>query len=202
MLNSQHGEEKIVTSILGDISNGTVVDIGAADGVRFSNSKYFIDIGWKAILIEPNPSTFNMLSKEYSHNPNVILENVACGHITEASVDFWVDHNDQHQQLSTLKADQVKKCIELYRCEFTNIKVPLVKTQDILEKYSILHIDFLSVDTEDFDENVLLGIDFKRTNVRILCVEHDTPIIQSIMLQNSFALHSKNNNTFYVKENK
>lgn len=66
---SQHGED---TFIMQKISDGlviprTVLDIGAADGKFFSNSRMFLEDGWSGILIEPNKEAFDELVKNSEH---------------------------------------------------------------------------------------------------------------------------------------
>ena len=39
-------------------TKGYFVDIGAHDGITFSNSKFFEELGWDGVCIEPNPKIF------------------------------------------------------------------------------------------------------------------------------------------------
>ena len=42
-------------------NKGYFVDIGAHDGVTFSNSKFFEELEWDGVCIEPNPKVFSIL---------------------------------------------------------------------------------------------------------------------------------------------
>ena len=49
--------------------NGTYIELGALDGVLFSNTKFFEDtLNWTGILIEPHPIKFNLLEKNRPNN--------------------------------------------------------------------------------------------------------------------------------------
>lgn len=197
---AQYGEEIFLKKFL-DINNkGLVVDIGAADGIRFSNSRFLIEQGWRALLVEPNPKNFKKIKELYNENNLVLLENVGCGNDTIEEVQFFIDKNDEHEQLSTFKIEQMNKCKSIYNCDFVETNLKIIKTSDLFEKYNILSIDFLSIDTEDFDENVIEGIDFSKVEIKLICVEHDTPKIQKKLTENNFyKVHKTIGNIFYGK---
>lgn len=54
-----------------------VVDIGAADGQTFSNSRLFIENGWRGVLVEPYAPNFAKLVALYQNTPGVMLCRVA-----------------------------------------------------------------------------------------------------------------------------
>jgi hypothetical protein len=48
---------------------GTYIELGALDGVLYSNTKFFQDqLGWHGILIEPHPFAYQMLEKNHPQN--------------------------------------------------------------------------------------------------------------------------------------
>ena len=169
---SQYGEENFLNDFFKNLETGFLVDIGAADGLRYSNSRHLIENGWSGLLVEPNLKNFNKLKSLYSDNKNILLENIGCSDITIFSADFFIDKNDDHEQLSTFSVDQVKKCKNMFNCDFSNDQVDILKTSEVLKKYSISKIDFLSIDTESFDTKVIFGIDFDICDINLICVEH------------------------------
>ena len=166
---SQYNEEEFLKFYFKD-RKGLVVEIGAADGINNSNSRMLIENGWRSLLIEPNTNNYNKLVELYKGNNNVIVENIGCSNITEEKI-FYIDHNDEYQQLSTFSKEQVVKCKNMYSCEFEEKKVEVIKTSELFSKYNISKIDFLSIDTESYDENVFSGIDFNIVDIEIICVE-------------------------------
>jgi FkbM family methyltransferase len=55
--NSQQGQDRwILLKVFPDVKNGYFVDVGSADGTRYSNTKALEDMGWNGICIDPFPS--------------------------------------------------------------------------------------------------------------------------------------------------
>lgn len=77
---SQGREEEIILRKIAPLEGPRcVLDIGAFDGVTFSNSRALIERGWRGILIEPNPFAFQKLLELYGDNPKATLINAAMG---------------------------------------------------------------------------------------------------------------------------
>lgn len=75
---SQHGEDMFIMSLIesGQFIHRTVLDIGAADGKFFSNSRMFLEDGWRGVLIEPNKDAYREMLYNTQHF-NVECHNVA-----------------------------------------------------------------------------------------------------------------------------
>ena len=73
---SQDGEDRyLVDTYFKGLCGGTYLELGALDGVRFSNSHLFeFGSGWSGVLIEPNPKSFKALQ---TNRPKNRLHNVA-----------------------------------------------------------------------------------------------------------------------------
>src|SRR5579859_1429704 len=73
---SQYGQDAIVDKLLGHMTAGVFVDVGAYDGVTLSNT-YFLETtrGWTGVCFEPNPATFEQLRAKRS----CVCENVGVG---------------------------------------------------------------------------------------------------------------------------
>jgi FkbM family methyltransferase len=188
MVYSQYGEDEYVLSFFKDNNSEKklVVEIGAADGFRFSNSYKLIQLGWSAILIEPNNYSFSKLKTLHENNNNVYLENCGCSDNTKLNVTLYCDKNDDYQQISTFSEKQMEGCKSYYKCDFYEQEINIYKTSDLFEKYNIKHIDFLSIDTESFDNLVIKGIDFEKCYITLICIEHFTDDISNILLSNNY----------------
>lgn len=171
---AQYGEENFLSKFFSDKKEGFLVDIGAADGVRYSNSRALIEMGWSGLLVEPNINSFEKLKSLYEGDRKVILENLGCSDESVESADFYIDKNDEFEQLSTFSNTQVDKCKKIFNCEFEKNKVRVIKTSDLFKNHSITKIDFLSVDTEAFDTKVINGIDLNECDIKLICIEHNS----------------------------
>lgn len=72
---SQQNEDIILWKKYLNYKNGYFIELGAMDGVTYSNTKFFEDhLNWSGILIEPQP---NLFSKLKINRPNCTLFDVA-----------------------------------------------------------------------------------------------------------------------------
>ena len=198
---SQYEEDVFLSSFFKNLKNGFVVDIGAADGISNSNSRFLIESGWSALLVEPNKKNFKNLELLYFNSGNIILENLGCSKNNISDAEFYIDQNDEYEQLSTFNPEQVNKCKKMYNCEFITDKVNLIKTSELFKKHSIKKIDFLSVDTESFDTDVILGIDLNDCDISLICVEHTSDLLFDILKKHEYIIVNKTiGNTFFSKK--
>lgn len=179
---SQCGQDKFIseTYFKGDCK-GVFVDIGAHDGMTYSNTYFFEkDRGWTGICVEPIPEVFAELQK----NRNCICVQ-AC--VTNRSGDgqlLKVSHPkdaapDCHiEMLSGLQdkydprhLDRIQR--EIADCKGASELIPVqcYQLNELLEKNNIAHVNFLSIDTEGNEFDILTGIDFERYKIDVIAVE-------------------------------
>jgi FkbM family methyltransferase len=196
---SQYGEQEFILNFFGD-KKGVLVDIGAADGINNSNTKKLIENGWSGLLVEPTPVNYNKLIELHSNNHNIIIENCGCGDITKDAV-FYIDNNDEYHQISTFLQEQKEFCADYFKCSFNEIDLKLINTTELLMKHNLINIDFISIDTEGYDEKVLFGIDFNKINIDLICVENITSVGEDILHSNNYKMiHKTLGNVFYGRQ--
>jgi FkbM family methyltransferase len=196
---SQGIEELYLLDYFKDINNGVLVDIGAADGINNSNSRKLLELGWSGLLVEPNKKNYNKLKDLYTSNENIILENVGCSLKTELNQVFYIDQNDQYEQLSTFSYDQSVKCKNIFNCGFIEDTIDVYHTTELLLKHNITNIKFLTIDTEAFDSNVIRGIDFNKIEIELICIENIDENAMEILKTNNYEICFKTDNTFFKK---
>ena len=59
----QKGEDYLVNLIFENKNNGTYIDVGGHDGVRFSNTFAFSKLGWKGAIVEAHPDYYRICYK-------------------------------------------------------------------------------------------------------------------------------------------
>jgi len=173
---SQYNEESFLSSFFGEKKDGIVVEIGAAYVDTNSNSKFLIEKGWRALLVEPNKIFFKKLKDYYINNQSVYLENVCAYSKDVDSIKFYEYElgDDDARQVSTMDDCFRERVKRLYGDHYVEITTKAVKTSKLIEKY-FKHVDFLSIDTEGSDMNVILGIDFESVYIGLLCHESQNP---------------------------
>lgn len=162
---SQRGEDLIIDGLLKGKNPGFYVDIGANHPTHLSNTKRFYDRGWHGINIEPNPVLSELLSKERERD---ICQNLGIGK-TKGILPFYVlsSHTD-----STFNLEDARR-----NCLFFNdsiervINVPVEPLADVLKRYHPETIDFMSLDTEGSELEVLKTNDWSCYRPDALCVE-------------------------------
>lgn len=155
--------------------NPFFVDIGANDGLTCSNTAYFeIDLGWDGICIEPHPEAFIKLkAARKSKFYNCCISN------EEKEIDFLVVKG-YAEMLSGIFNDYDPLHIKRINDELQVnggskeiIKIESKTLSSILEESGINNVDYLSIDTEGSELNVLKGIDFGKFNINIISVENN-----------------------------
>lgn len=179
---SQYGEEAIINKYFKGLKSGMVVDVGAADGITGSNSKFLIDRGWNAILIEPNPHNYKKLIDLYRDNQLVQVCPKACYSSDLGIIPFYCDTYDGHGQISTMDLSFRDKWDKVYNAKYVEVTVECVTLTQILNDYNISKIDFLSIDCEGVDLEVLKGIDWNKLDLGLICVE-DQGEYQSLVIE-------------------
>ena len=168
---SHLGEDKVIDKLLEYKSTGFYIDVGANNPYTSSNSHAFYERGWSGIDIEPIPELCDILRQ--AHPRNLVVQSAISnfnGQITLYRI------NDNHSEGATVKKDILDryKESEIY----DEIIVPVNTLDFILEKHSTVKIDFVSIDVEGSEEQVLEGFDLIKWKPRILCIEATLPNTQ------------------------
>jgi FkbM family methyltransferase len=170
------GQDVFVAELLGNKSDGVFFDIGANDGVTISNSLYFEkEMGWSGVAVEPIPGVFDKLKT----NRNCHLVN-GCVAPQAGKARFVEVVGDEISMLSTLEennagltARRLRKNKKRHQTEIREIEVECFTFKSLTEKFGIKEIDFLSVDTEGGELEILKSIDFDETPVSVISVENN-----------------------------
>jgi FkbM family methyltransferase len=150
---------------------GYFVDIGAHDGITFSNSKFFEELGWSGVCIEPNPKVFDLLQS------NRKCKCVKKAISNKKGKDKFFQINEGPDMLSGLVDEFNEAAIIRINNDLVNIpdgfdyidvEVDLFK--NVVEQ---TEIDFLSLDTEGNELKILKTIDFDVYNIKVITLENN-----------------------------
>jgi FkbM family methyltransferase len=162
---SQHGQDKYLNELINK-KNGFFIDIGAHDGISYSNSYVFeIELGWNGICIEPLPGVFSQLQK----NRKCIVENCAISNI-EGLLDF-VSISGPKDSGEMFSGFNRKEIAESIHRPYEIIKVNSFRLDTILNKHNIKHADFCSIDTETTEFDVIKSINWNDYQIDYICIE-------------------------------
>lgn len=174
---SQRGQDKYLNeTVFKDKKNGFFVDVGAHDGVSFSNTYFFEkNLNWQGICIEPNPDIFQNLIQNRNAtclqigvaNANTTFEYLKCsGFMLEMYSGILKNMDPRH-----------KERIEQEMIEFGGgkeiINIAVLKLSDIFATHAINHIDLLSIDIEGGEEEAIKSIDFDKVAIDVIVIENN-----------------------------
>lgn len=189
--NSQVGQDKFLNEhFFHNKKDGVFIDIGAYDGVTHSNTYFFEkELGWKGICFEPIPSVF----KKLTQTRQCTCIN-ACVGDKEESLDF-IEVSGAPEMLSGIVKSYDPRHLDRLKLEITRDggsyeikKVPSVTLNKIAKYYNLSYVDFLSLDTEGSELDILRSIDFEKVYIHIISVENNyhEPYIREFLESKGF----------------
>ena len=170
--------DKIIASYFNSTIKGTCIEVGAANGIKGSNTKYFEDMGWDALCIEPN-----LKHRESLESSRNLVRFFACGHQNTEEIlhIFNVGRDNIFSSITSLTPDE--RLVEAHRDiinEINEVKVPVRTLNWILETQvsntpfeNITDIDFISIDTEGTELDVVKGFNISGYNVSLFIIENN-----------------------------
>ena len=195
---SQLGQDVLVDQHLQGKRNGVFVDVGAYDGVTFSNTLMLErDRGWTGICIEPLPDVFAVLQR----SRRCTCVNACVGNRDETGVDFLAvqsavvhtrmlsgvmsEYDPRHRARVDHEVRQSGGSTHL-------IRVPMRHLHGLLHDYGIGHVDYLSIDTEGSEELILRSTILAAIGNPCVTVEnnYDDPAIHDAMVSQGYVLHT------------
>jgi FkbM family methyltransferase len=164
---SQYGEDAIIRQVLNSMKvyNPTYLDIGAHDPIRLSNTYSFYLRNSKGYLIEPNPLLIKKLEK-YRKSDTIL--NVGVSNGKEKKADLYIMYDDV---LSTFSYDEALEYEKKGHKIKEKISVQLIDINDIIENYIKACPDFISIDIEGKELEILEVFDFNKFRPKVFCIE-------------------------------
>lgn len=172
---SQSGQDAFVMSYFNNKRDGVFIDIGANDGITLSNTYYLEkELGWKGICIEPIPEIFEQLDK----NRNCIK--IMAGISNEKSVEKFTFVKGVSNMLSGMTKNydprhqkRIEEEVKSRHQEIIELDIQCLVLNDLLSEYEFFIIDYLSIDTEGNEFDIIKSIDFDKFKIKTLTVENN-----------------------------
>lgn len=166
---AQNGEDVLIRRVFGSKPQGFYVDVGANDPIISSVTKHFYEGGWSGLNLEPSPILFAKLQQDRKRDQNLNLA------VSRQSGTQTFYEATQHNGLSTLEAEIAQK----YKNEgipITERLVPVRPLSELFEEYvGDRQIDFMNVDVEGHEKEVLESADFAKWRPVLVVVESTYP---------------------------
>jgi len=165
---AQLHQDLFAYAVSGGKRDGFFVEFGATDGVELSNS-WLLEkrFGWRGILAEPARVWHPALRQ----NRSATIETDCVWKTTGADLEFL---EVSAAVLSTVAEHGAGDLHSARRRNSTSYAVRTVSLADMLERHGApRQIDFLSVDTEGSEYDILSAFDFSRYSFGCITVEHN-----------------------------
>src|SRR5258708_349599 len=166
---SQDGQDKYLDQkIFARKTKGFFVEIGANDGIKFSNT-YFLEKyrDWNGICVEPHPTAFERLTKNRkaklinagisdSERDNEFMKIEGYGEMYSGLIGKY------HENL----IKRIDRDLMAYGGTMEKITVPCLRLDSILNQNKISHVDYCSIDTEGGELEILQTVNLKEYDIQ------------------------------------
>ncbi len=183
---SQISQDLFVLNELNFKKNGFFVEIGAGNGKHLSNT-YMLEkiFNWNGILCEPA----KIWKQDISKNRSCIISDVFISNSDEMIIHFIETKNPLYSTRKDL-IDFDNHAGER-RTNFKSYNVKTLTLEKLLEIHNApLKIDYLSIDTEGSEYDIIKNFNFSKYQINILTIEHNNnlnkDLIDELMNKNNY----------------
>lgn len=166
---SQNDEEKHILQYFGGFV-GAFCSIGENDGKTLSNVRALAERGWSGVMLEPDPAAYSRLEALYhGHRGFYVYRYAISSHNGKRILNKSGELLKQGDigLVSTFHASEMDRFKKVLSYEPEEVKTYKWKTA--LNRWPIKVFDFISIDIEGDEMNVLPSIDLSKT--KLLCIE-------------------------------
>ena len=188
-------------------------NVGNDDLFCYLNSNYeTLEFG---LFVEANVLHIDKLKNCYSKYDNVIVDNIAIKtplHEKDILTIYYHTKEEPHYEIASCDINHIKRHIEwpgssLIGGEIKSFDVPCITLEKLFEKYSISELDWLCIDVEGLDAEIILTFDWKKYNIKRVEFEHlhlgyYTDAVKNVMIGMGYTQVDSLNHNDWAFENK
>jgi FkbM family methyltransferase len=200
---SQYYQDFFIDFLFNKKRNGVFLDIGANDGITFSNTYHFEKFrNWTGLCIEPHCGVFEKLKSIR----NCYMEN-CCVSNKEGTVTFrkLPESANMLSGIVEFMSDEHKKRIDKLLKKVRgggifDIKIHSYNINTLLEKYDMVAIDYCSIDTEGAEYEIVTSIDFEKYKITVFSIEGDNDKLTNFLNKKGYKCIVSELDNFYVRK--
>jgi len=195
---SQGGEDAIVFNTftyLIPVKNGFYIDIGAYHPFKHSNTYLLYKAGWKGINIDPRPGS-KALFNHYRRRDINIEAGIAAN---DGKMIYYM--LDDISTMNTFSKDNLERNDLLNKVTKT-VDVSVFTLNSLLQQYPhVKTVDYLNIDAEGFEMEVLSGLDFSLFAPRLISIEQNdilnfedvlSSVVAKYLISKGYSPYAKN----------
>lgn len=180
----EFGEDILVNRILKNLKTGRYVDVGCYHPYKGSLTAKLYKKGWKGINIDLSKSSIDLFNLVRKKDINLNLAVSDFNGLTS-----YFENSPINQQNSLIKTNYNQKKIET-ECKNLNL---------ILEENKFEKFEYLNIDVEGSEQNVINGIDLSKYKPILITIENNSLHIKDYIECEIYKILIKNNYTFISK---
>ena len=155
---SQIFQDLFVIFLSNKKKNGFFIEIGVGNGIDFSNSFLLEkEYNWKGILCEPDIRNFKNIEK---FRNSILVKSIISEKCTK-DIEFFLNNDPYSSSINKIKGTEKK------------IYTDSVSLNYLFKKYDLKKVDYISIDTEGNEYEILKNFDFRKYKVNIFTIEHN-----------------------------
>ncbi|MCX5791484.1 MAG: FkbM family methyltransferase [Elusimicrobia bacterium] len=163
---SQYGQDLFCFhSIFGSVKNGVFVDVGANHPKLLNNTYYFEKNGWHGLAFEPQERLRKLWDAE---RKTKCLPYVLGGENKEVTF-IETPGPDDHVLAGVEGFNKIKRSMRTTAAVRTQRRL-----DEVLLENQVRRVDYLSIDVEGYEMNVLSGLDLSKIDVKCIDIENDS----------------------------
>ena len=180
----EFGEDILINRILKNLETGKYVDVGCYHPYKGSLTAQLYKKGWKGINIDLSKSSIDLFNLVRKEDINL---NLAVSDFNGQTSYF--ENSPINQQNSLIKNNDNQKKIKI-DCKNLNL---------ILEENKFEKFEYLNIDVEGNEQNVINGINLSKYRPILITIENNNLHINDYIESETYKILIKNNYTFISK---
>lgn len=206
MFYSQYDQDKYLeNNVFKGYKKGVFIDVGAHNGIKLNNTMYFeMEHDWTGINVEANADVFADLIK---NRPNSI--NINCAICNKDGEAKFISNSGYTNMLSGLQEHfdprHKSRLDKENATKGGQTKIVTVETrrlESVFDEHHITHVNYLSVDVEGAEYDVLKSINYDKVFIDVIGFENNyedtsAPIID-FLKSNGFVMLKKGSDIFMI----
>ena len=208
----QYGEDVIIKKLFeSKKKNGFYVDLGANHPFEHSNTAWFWLNGWSGINVDANQKSIAIFNKIRRNDINLNFAIIPAEQYIKGvrKIDLYLPDQAIKSKVNPKTSTVHKKTAKKRRFNKKQ-NVDAIDINTLFNIHKITEIDFLNIDIEGLDEEVLLDLDLNKVKINIIAVEdysfdlspYNQSKITTFMLKNNFIFKARVGPTSIFERNK